>query len=670
MVKTYDGNAYGVEAEASLEGATVKYWNEETQAYDLDESPIFTNWTDGAQTVKFQATLYGYKTAEGEATVTINKTITTNDASKVYDGSMLTNETYEVTPGSFVDGETYGVDFGESGQLTVGQSENNATVIFAGEGNEYTAQADNYNVTVDPGILTVYPQSIDPTDPDPNNPDPEDPNYPDPDDPDTDPDQPYYTGAEVQWPGNVVYNGSSQQQKVVVTDAQGKTLEEGTHYTLSYSEDTTNVGTVTVTVTAIEGSGYAGSVSGTYQITPAPLTISTPSASKVYDGTALTAGPADVEGRQGDDVITATATGSRTEVGQSINTVDVTWNGLLGNYSVTYDLGTLTVFPQSIDPTDPDPDNPEPGDPDPTDPDPENPDQPFYTGVSVDYPTDQPYNGTDQTWTPTVTDADGNVLVANRDYTVSYDKADRTNVTGAINVTITGIGNYAGTITRTYQITPLTITVTPDEITKYAGQADPALTSGYSGYLEGEVAGWTGSLTREPGEAVGDYAITQGDLALADNPETGFVASNYTLVVVDGVFHIVAAPATPVTPTTPPAGDGGTGTTPTGPAAPVPTTPAVLAPVDDDAADAADDEGIEDDETPLAGRDEEESIEDDANPLASGNAHVDCWVHWLILVGMILTAVYFVGVAVRRRKFTSDLLGYEDKVLGNNRDNA
>ena len=37
---------------------------------------------------------------------------------------------------------------------------------------------------------------------------------------------------------------------------------------------------------------------------------------------------------------------------------------------------------------------------------------------------------------------------------------------------------------------------------------------------------------------------------------------------------------------------------------------------------------------------------------------------------MILSAVYFVGVSVRRRKFTSSLLDYEDKVLGNDRDNA
>ena len=65
----------------------------------------------------------------------------------------------------------------------------------------------------------------------------------------------------------------------------------------------------------------------------------------------------------------------------------------------------------------------------------------------------------------------------------------------------------------------------------------------------------------------------------------------------------------------------------------------------------------------------DETIDDDGTPLADGK-HEDCWVHWLILLGMILSAVYFVGVCVRRRKFTSNLLGYEDKVLGNDRDNA
>ena len=128
--------------------------------------------------------------ADGKLTITPRPvTFTTDSAAKIFDGITLTAEGYEITSGSFVEGETYGVDFGNSGQTAAGQSDNNATVVFAGEGNEFTAQSGNYNVTVVPGKLTVYPQSIDPEDPDPETPDPDDPT---PDDPDPEnPDQPF-----------------------------------------------------------------------------------------------------------------------------------------------------------------------------------------------------------------------------------------------------------------------------------------------------------------------------------------------------------------------------------------------------------------------------------------------------------------------------------------------
>ena len=302
--------------------------------------------------------------------------------------------------------------------------------------------------------------------------------------------------------------------------------------------------------------------------------------------------------------------------------------------------------------------------------------------VIVDYPENVPYDGTEHTWVPTVTDADGNVLVANRDYTVRYSTSDHTNVSGRIRVTITGIGNYTGSVERAYSITPLNLIVTADDITKYVGEADPALTSTYRGVLEGEVPAWSGSIAREPGEAVGTYDIDLNTLRLEDNPEGDFRARNYQLIFEIGTFTILDTPTTPddggddtpttpTTPTTP--GDDGTGTTPNPTPAPGGTvTPADVA---DDAADdattddATPEETVTDDENPLASGDEE-GIEDNGNPLASGRGDEDCWVHWLILVGMILTAVYFVGVAVRRRKFTADLLDYEDKVLGNNRNDA
>ena len=412
------------------------------------------------------------------------------------------------------------------------------------------------------------------------------------------------------------------------------------------------VDTAEVAVEVTRGTATA-SASASMTINQAPLTVTTPSDSKVYDGTPLTAGPATLGGLQGSDAdeVTATAVGTVTEVGTVTNDATIDWgNALSSNYQLTPNYGTLTITAQSITPGE-DPDNPDPS----------------YLDVKVNYPNDYRYDGLEHTWAPTVTADDGaTVLVLNQDYEVSYSTTDHTNVTGEIEVTITGIGNYSGTVKRYYQILPLQITVTADDVTKYAGEADPALTTRYRGVLEGEEPGWAGSVAREPGEAVGTYAINQGTLELANNGK--FLASNYELVFVEGTLTILAAPVTPPT-------DGGDGGTPT-PTTPGGTTPTpapalvpggTVTPADVNPDDATAEEAIEDEATPMAAP--TETIDDDGTPLASGK-HEDCWVHWLMLLGMILSTVYFVGVSVRRRKFTSNLLGYEDKVLGNDRDNA
>lgn len=239
-----------------------------------------------------------------------------------------------------------------------------------------------------------------------------------------------------------------------------------------------------------------------------------------------------------------------------------------------------------------------------------------------------------------------------------------------VNLTRSGVNSEQ--LSATMTVNPAPIVVTADNQTKVAGAADPALTSTYTQAVGSEVPGWAGAITRDPGEAVGTYAITQGNLALADG-ESGFLASNYVLSFVNGTLTITPAPVIPggggdtptpaptPTPTPTPVPGGGAPT-------PVPGTPVTVTTGDDATDEAAEtEEAIDDDTTPLASP--SETIDDDGTPLASGK-HEDCWVHWFILLGMILSAVYFVGVSVRRRKFTSSLLGYEDKVLGNDRDNA
>ena len=98
-----------------------------------------------------------------------------------------------------------------------------------------------------------------------------------------------------------------------------------------------------------------------------------------------------------------------------------------------------------------------------------------------------------------------------------------------------------------------------------------------------------------------------------------------------------AAPATPaaVTPA---------------PAAPATATPAPTSTIDDDAA-------------PLAAPDAGEPIADDGTPMGAFDEPT-CWVHWAMLIGILLTAFYGL-VAVRRRLgIAHDIDIYEDEVTG------
>jgi hypothetical protein len=84
---------------------------------------------------------------------------------------------------------------------------------------------------------------------------------------------------------------------------------------------------------------------GTLTVTKAPLTVTTQSATKVYDGAALTRPAATVSGLVNGEKATATGTGSQTAVGSSRNGYKITWNtASASNYEVVkINLGTLTV---------------------------------------------------------------------------------------------------------------------------------------------------------------------------------------------------------------------------------------------------------------------------------------------------------------------------------------
>ena len=379
-------------------------------------------------------------TQDGEVVVTI----TGHSDTVEYDGNEKSVNGYDV---SITEGSTYTTDDFTFNGTAEAKGIKAGTYPMNLAADQFTNTNDNYTqVTfiVTDGSLTITPKSIVPTDD---------------------------NGITVEKPADTTYNGSEQRNKPVVKDSKTKaTLVEGTDYTLAYT-DATNAGTVTVTITGI--GNYNGTVDTSYEIKPKEYTVTTNSASKVYDGTALTAS-GKVEGIVSGETYNFTITGTQTDVGSSDNTYTFEWNGTAkkSNYKLAKEsIGKLTVNKQSIVP---DPDHPE-----------------TYKEVKIDRPKDVTYDGKKHKWTPTVTDKDGNSLVVDQDYKVTYSTTDFTNVTEEIKVTITGIGNYTGSLTRKYRILRREYKVVTDSKSKvYDGDA---LTAG--GKVEGIVEGETYSFT-------------------------------------------------------------------------------------------------------------------------------------------------------------------------------
>ena len=385
---------------------------------------------------------------DGEVVVTITGHSDTVD----YDGNEKSVSGYDVT---ITEGSKYTTsDFTFNGNAEAKGTEA-GTYLMGLNADQFTNTNDNFTqVTfiVNDGTLTINPKSIVPDGP--NTPEDE------------------KTGITVTDPINSTYDGNEHINGLTVTDSKlNTTLAEGTDYTLTYSGDLINVGTVTITIKGI--GNYTGEFTKTYQILPREYTVTTNSDSKVYDGTALTAGGT-VNNLVDGETVNLTMTGSQTNVGTSNNTYELKFEGTAKAKNYTHgtdSIGTLTVTKQSIAP---DPEHPE-----------------TYKEVTITSPSDVVYDGNEHKWIPTVTDKEGNELVAKTDYKVTYSTTDFTNVTGTITVTITGIGNYTGKATRTYSITPKTYTVTTESDSKvYDGTA---LTAGgkVSGIVKGETVEFT-----------------------------------------------------------------------------------------------------------------------------------------------------------------------------------
>lgn len=625
---TYDGQPHGVTVDAAINDGSslldeykqqakehVKLCGVEYKYGDTDwttVAPTFVNAGEYPVSVRANVTIDGNETKRltAETEVVISKrsvVLTSETASKPYDGTPLTKPDVTVSGDGFVEGEVSNIRATGSA-TTVAEGEVTNDIDFD---KKDAFNPDNYVITKNEGKLsitelsaedglTINPNSVD-----------------------------YLYNATKHAAGAATAKASASDTKVNL-EYRVKGTGENSWVTDPAAITATDAGVTTIEVRA-SAANYSGYkyAEQTLTINKRTVELTSAGATKVYDGTPLVndqvtvLGDGFIESDLAEDVH---ATGTQTEAGTSNNTISYKLKeGVAKNYNILPEkLGMLTVTAQSIDPKNPD----------------------GYKGVTISSPSNSVYDGNEHKWAPEVKDAGGNALKEGTDYTVAHDKDDFTNVTGEINVTITGKGNYTGTITKSYRITKAPLHVVTGSATKvYDGKALTSETVTIDGLAKRDRIGIavTGSQTNV-GSSQNSYTI--------DWMQTS--ADNYELTDELGTLTVTAAPARPSTPTT--------SASPTTPTVPNPTpnssdggsTTTTAAPTGEDSATGNDQEQ------------KEEKIIDAKNPLGKFDGKKDtCWVHWYMIICAVATAAYGLFVGLRRDKHSRRLQNDLDKVLGN-----
>ena len=144
-------------------------------------------------------------------------------------------------------------------------------------------------------------------------------------------------------------------------------------------------------------------------------------------------------------------------------------------------------------------------------------------------PYNVPYDSNPHTATGSCTGVIGeNLLGLNLSGTTHTNVGSYTNDLWTFSDEAGNYNNTSGTVLDA--ITKLHITVTADAKTKVVGQPDPVLTFEitFGSLYFGDT--FTGMLTREPGEAVGTYAILQGSLSLPEYYDLTYAGADFTIV--------------------------------------------------------------------------------------------------------------------------------------------
>ena len=216
----YDGGKHSVSATVSgVAGVQVRYARAADGPYS-SELPLFSDVVSAA-TVWCEFAAPGYVTQKNSASVTITKrpvTLTSDSASKAYDGTALTKMSVSVSGSGWVSGQ--GAAYTYTGaQTDVGSSLNTFTY-----GLNAGTRADNYAITIKTGTLTVTKRAM--------------------------------SAVSVSDPGVIDYTGAAITPSVTVRDGT-PSIVKASDYTVSYA-DNIQPGTARIILTATADGNYTG----------------------------------------------------------------------------------------------------------------------------------------------------------------------------------------------------------------------------------------------------------------------------------------------------------------------------------------------------------------------------------------------------------------------------
>ena len=319
--KTYDGTPltkHEVKDDGFVkdDGATYEFTGSQTNVGTSDNTFTYA-LKDGTLASNYIITTKAGKLTVNPVTDIVTVTITEHGAEHVYDGTEKTVTGYDVKS---ISNKLYTKDDFTFSGTAEAKGTNVGEYPMNVQASDFTNNSNNFtNVTfvIEDGLLKITSKSIVPSE---------------------------TNGMVVTGPQNTLYNGDEQKLTPVVKD-QDKVLTENVDYELSYTGDTTNAGTVKIT---IKGKGnYNGSTEVSYKITKRNVTLTSATDSKVYDKTPLTNHNVAVEGDGfvKEEGATYNVTGSQTEKGTSKNTFtyELKSNTKASNYDITKVVGTLTV---------------------------------------------------------------------------------------------------------------------------------------------------------------------------------------------------------------------------------------------------------------------------------------------------------------------------------------